>query len=93
VDIKKGGSLDSNLNFYDQVVRVGKGWVEHEFVLFIIGHIATWNKVAKWVNVLQDKMIDWLKWRKTLKQTAYLCLFGINDHILSHQFSLEHYHL
>ncbi len=55
-DIKKGGSPDSNLNFYDQVVRVGKGWVEHEFVLFIICRIATWNKVAKWVTILQDKM-------------------------------------
>ncbi len=29
VDIKRVGSPDSNLNFYDQVVRVGKGWVEH----------------------------------------------------------------
>ncbi len=43
------------MNFYDQVVRVGKGWVEHEFVIFIICRIATWNKVAKWVNILQDK--------------------------------------
>ncbi len=54
VDIKKGRSPDINLNFYDQVVRVGKGWVEHEFVLFIICRIATWSKVAKWVNILQD---------------------------------------
>ncbi len=56
VDIKRGGSPDSNLNFYDQMVRVGKGWVEHEFVLFIICHIATWNKVAKWVYILQDTL-------------------------------------
>ncbi len=34
MDTKKGGSPDRNLNFYDQVVRVGKGWVKHEFVLF-----------------------------------------------------------
>jgi hypothetical protein len=54
MDIKSGGSPDSNLNFYDQMVRVEKGWVEHEFVLFIICHITTWNKVAKWVNILQD---------------------------------------
>ncbi len=47
-DIKRGKGPDSNLKFYDQVVRVGKGWVEHEFVLFIICRIATWNKVAKW---------------------------------------------
>ncbi len=26
MDIKRGGSADSNLNFYDQVVRVEKGW-------------------------------------------------------------------
>jgi hypothetical protein len=37
-------------NFYDQMVRVGKGW----FVPFIICCIATRNKVAKWVNILQD---------------------------------------
>jgi hypothetical protein len=30
VDIKRGGSSDSNLNFYDQMVRVEKGWVEQE---------------------------------------------------------------
>jgi hypothetical protein len=54
VDIKRGGSPDSNLNFYDQVFRVGKERVEHEFMLFIICRIATWNKVAKWVNILQD---------------------------------------
>ena len=36
VDIKKGGSPDSNRNFYDQVIRVEKGWVEQEFVLLII---------------------------------------------------------
>ncbi len=47
VDIKRGESPDSTLNFYDQVVRVGKGWVEHEFVLFITCLIATRNKVAK----------------------------------------------
>jgi len=35
VDIKRGGSQDSNLNFYDQVVRMEKGWLEQEFVLFI----------------------------------------------------------
>jgi len=41
MDVKRGGSPHSNLNFYDQVVRVGVEWVEHEFVLFIICHIAT----------------------------------------------------
>ena len=50
MDIKRGQSPDSNLNFYDKMVRVEKGWVEHEFVLFIICCITTWNKVAKWVN-------------------------------------------
>jgi hypothetical protein len=30
-----GGSPDSSLNFYDLMVRVEKGWVEQEFVLFI----------------------------------------------------------
>jgi len=44
-----GGSPDSNLNFYDQMVRVEKGWVEQEFVLFIHCRIATWSRVAKWV--------------------------------------------
>jgi hypothetical protein len=47
VDIKSGGSPDSNLNFYDQMVRVEKGWMEHEFVLFIICRIATYDNVAK----------------------------------------------
>jgi hypothetical protein len=56
VDIKRGGSPDSNMNFYDQMVKVGKGWVEHEFVLFIICRIATWNKVAKWIYILQDTL-------------------------------------
>jgi hypothetical protein len=42
VDIKRGESPDSNLNFHDQEVRVEKGWVETEFVLFLINcHIAT----------------------------------------------------
>ncbi len=54
MDIKRGGSPDGNLNFYDQMVRVEKGWVEHVFVRFIICRIAIWNKVAKWVNILQD---------------------------------------
>jgi hypothetical protein len=49
VDIKMAGSSDSNLNFYDQVVRVEKGWVEQEFVLFIhFCIIAAWSRVAKW---------------------------------------------
>jgi hypothetical protein len=26
----------------------------NEFVFFIIFRIAKWNKVAKWVNILQD---------------------------------------
>ncbi len=54
MDIKRGGNPDSNLNFYGQMVRVEKGWVEHELVLFIICCIAMLNKVAKWVNILQD---------------------------------------
>ncbi len=45
--MKRGGSLDSNLNFYDQMIRVEEGWVEHEFVLFIICCIAACNKVEK----------------------------------------------
>jgi len=49
VDIKRGGSPDSNLNFYDQIVRVGKGWVVPEFVLFIHCCIAKCSRVAKWV--------------------------------------------
>jgi hypothetical protein len=31
--ILKGGSPDSDLNFFDQVVRMGIGCVEQEFVL------------------------------------------------------------
>jgi hypothetical protein len=34
--IKRGGSPNSDLDFYDQVVIVEKGWVEQEFVLLII---------------------------------------------------------
>jgi hypothetical protein len=56
MDIKRDGSPDFNLNFYDQMVRVEKGWAEHEFVLFITCRIATWNKVAQWVNILQDTL-------------------------------------
>ncbi len=49
------------------MVRVEKGWVEHEFVLFIICHIATWNKVAKWVNIQQDTSVsDATIWSITL---------------------------
>ncbi len=54
MDIKRGGSPDSNLNLYDQIVRVKKGWVEQEFVLFIHSRIATRSRVAKWVNITQD---------------------------------------
>jgi hypothetical protein len=57
VYIKRGVSPDRNLNFYDQMVRVEKRWVEYVFELFIICHIATWNKVAKCVNMLQDIQI------------------------------------
>ncbi len=57
MDIERGGSPDSNLNFYDQVVSVEKGWVEQEFVLFIQCRIAAWSRVAKWVNILQDRLI------------------------------------
>jgi hypothetical protein len=35
------------------MVRVEKEWVEHEFVLFVICWIATWNKIAKWVNIIE----------------------------------------
>jgi hypothetical protein len=45
--------------FSDQVVKVGKGWVGQEFVLFDHRSIAKWNRVAKWVNILQD--IDMIK--------------------------------
>jgi len=31
-----GAKITVILNFYDQVVKVGEGWVELEFVLFII---------------------------------------------------------
>ncbi len=55
MDIKRGASPDSNLNFYHQMVKVYKAWVEHDFVLFIICRIDIWNKVAKWVNILQDR--------------------------------------
>ena len=58
MDIKRGGSLDSNLNFYDQMVKVEEGWVENELVFFIICRITTWNKVAKWVNILQDNSLN-----------------------------------
>ncbi len=36
LNMKRGGSQDSNLELYDQVVKVGEGWVELEFVLLII---------------------------------------------------------
>jgi hypothetical protein len=36
LNMKRGGSQDSNLELYDQVVKVGEGWVELEFVLHII---------------------------------------------------------
>ncbi len=49
---------NSNLSFCDQMVRVEKGWVENEFVLFVICQITTWNKVSKWVNILQDSIIN-----------------------------------
>ncbi len=56
MDIKRDGSPDSNLNFYDQVVRVEKkdGWSK-SLCSFIHCHIATWSRVAKWVNILQDR--------------------------------------
>ncbi len=54
LDILKGvGAQIVIWTFYDQVVKVEKGWVEQEFVLLII-NIAKWNRVAKWVNILQD---------------------------------------
>ncbi len=42
--------------FYDQVVKVGKGWVEQDFALFNNCSIAKWSRVAKWVNILQDSI-------------------------------------
>jgi hypothetical protein len=33
---KRGGSQDSDLDLYDQVVNVGEEWVEPAFVLLII---------------------------------------------------------
>jgi hypothetical protein len=33
---KRGGSQNIDLDFYDQVVKVGEGWVELEFELVII---------------------------------------------------------
>jgi hypothetical protein len=48
VDIKRVGSPDSNLNFYDQVVGVGKGWVEHEIVLFIICRMKQGCQMSKY---------------------------------------------
>ncbi len=68
LDIKRGGSPDCNLNFYDQMVRVEKGWVEHEFVLLIIYCIAKWNKVAKCVNILQDSTPEKDSWKWQLFQ-------------------------
>ncbi len=35
-NIKSGGSQDRNLEFYDQGVKVGEGWVELELVHLII---------------------------------------------------------
>jgi hypothetical protein len=37
------------------MVKVEKGWVEQEFVLFNHFSVAKWKGVAKWVNILQDK--------------------------------------
>jgi hypothetical protein len=36
LNVKRGGSQDSNIELYDQVVKVGEGWVELEFVLRIV---------------------------------------------------------
>jgi hypothetical protein len=36
LSIKRGGSQESDLNYYDQVVKVGEGWVGLELVLLII---------------------------------------------------------
>jgi hypothetical protein len=36
------------------MVKVGKGWVKQEFVLLNHCSFAKWNRVAKWVNILQD---------------------------------------
>jgi len=33
---EKGSSPGSNLNFYDQMVREEKGWVEHEFLCSLL---------------------------------------------------------
>ncbi len=42
-----------------------KGGWSMSFVLFVICNIVTWNKVAKWVNILQDS--DDRKWRLCYK--------------------------
>ncbi len=34
--LKGAGAKTMILNFYDQVVKVGEGWVELEFVLLLI---------------------------------------------------------
>ncbi len=47
-----GGGQDSNLKPYDQVVKVGEGWVDLEPVILTI----CW--VAKWVNILLDTRLD-----------------------------------
>ncbi len=46
--IDGGGSQDSYLEPYDQVVKVGEGWVDLEPVLL------SNCQVAKWANILLD---------------------------------------
>jgi hypothetical protein len=47
-----GGSQDSSLEPYYQVVQVGEGWVDLVPVLLKKG------EVAKWANMLLDKTIN-----------------------------------
>ncbi len=46
--IKRGGSHDS-YSFYDQVVKVGEGWVELELVLLIIAELAN-EYISHWIS-------------------------------------------
>jgi hypothetical protein len=46
---------------YDQMVIVRKGRVEQETVLCNHFSVATWKRIAKWVNILQDRIYSKIK--------------------------------
>ncbi len=50
--LKGAGAQIVIWTFYDQAVKVEKGWVEQEFVLLIIAALPSEAGLPKWVNIL-----------------------------------------